>query len=433
MAYSEEEKQNALKRIENGDRIKDIAEETGISVQTLYNWRKANKLVEENQGKDEINKKVIEKDKENLSLKQTNTEENHIEQSIIIKKLIRERRFREAKEIGKRFPNDPEIQCQMMIIATEERDIETVKEIGKRFPNDSRIGFQIASAIMRRNKKRVNTVKKSVKSDKKEKAQLNRIKTQLCYDKIDYSTIETLKKNTDISEFKKVISLLAICEKKKMRSEANRIVREYVTENEQEKKIIKQILAKIASKKANIFDMEKYDAILNWKMDPQLSKQYKDELQEISENRRQERLIARKKAQDIEEKKKTPTERVNMSEKVEEKRRDRSAIYRESLVVKRNTVKIPKEQNKEENVEESSKKQNQMMYNHINKFIKEQRRKLYVNMQSQDAKTQADAITKWDRIEILLDKLNERSQDSGYLESLYNRVLNLESRQGIEL
>ena len=74
-----------------------------------------------------------------------------------------------------------------------------------------------------------------------------------------------------------------------------------------------------------------------------------------------------------------------------------------------------------------------MMYNHINKFIKEQRRKLYVNMQSQDAKTQADAITKWDRIEILLDKLNERSQDSGYLESLYNRVLNLESRQGIEL
>ena len=101
----------------------------------------------------------------------------------------------------------------------------------------------------------------------------------------------------------------------------------------------------------------------------ELSKQYKDELQEISENRRQERLIARKKAQDIEEKKKTPTERVNMSEKVEEKRRDRSAIYRESLVVKRNTVKIPKEQNKEENVEESSKKQNQMMYNHINKFI----------------------------------------------------------------
>lgn len=403
MAYSEEEKQNALKRIENGDRIKDIAEETGISVQTLYNWRKANKLVEENQGKDEINKEEIEKDKENLSLKQTNTEENHIEQSIIIKKLIRERRFREAKEIGKRFPNDP------------------------------RIGFQIASAIMRRNKKRVNTVKKSVKSDKKEKAQLNRIKTQLCYDKIDYSTIETLKKNTDISEFKKVISLLAICEKKKMRSEANRIAREYVTENEQEKKIIKQILARIASKKANIFDMEKYDAILNWKMDPQLSKQYKDELQEISENRRQERLIARKKAQDIEEKKKTPTERVNMSEKVEEKRRDRSAIYRKSLVVKRNTVKIPKEQNKEENVEESSKKQNQMMYNHINKFIKEQRRKLYVNMQSQDAKTQADAITKWDRIEILLDKLNERSQDSGYLESLYNRVLNLESRQGIEL
>ena len=102
-------------------------------------------------------------------------------------------------------------------------------------------------------------------------------------------------------------------------------------------------------------------------------------------------------------------------------------------MVKRNTVKIPKEQNKEENVEESSKKQNQMMYNHINKFIKEQRRKLYVNMQSQDAKTQADAISKWDRIEVLLEKIAERSQDTAYLESLYNRVVDLENRQGIEL
>ena len=43
MAYSEEVKQKILKRIENGDKIKNISEETGISIPTLYKWRnKAN-------------------------------------------------------------------------------------------------------------------------------------------------------------------------------------------------------------------------------------------------------------------------------------------------------------------------------------------------------------------------------------------------------
>lgn len=73
------------------------------------------------------------------------------------------------------------------------------------------------------------------------------------------------------------------------------------------------------------------------------------------------------------------------------------------------------------------------MYDHINKFIREQRKKVYVNMQSRDAKIQADAISKWDRIEVLLEKIAERSQDTAYLESLYNRVVDLENRQGIEL
>ena len=54
-------------------------------------------------------------------------------------------------------------------------------------------------------------------------------------------------------------------------------------------------------------------------------------------------------------------------------------------------------------------------------------------MQSRDARIQADAISKWDRIEVLLDKIAERNQDSDYLESLYNRIVDLENRRGIEL
>ena len=56
MAYSEEVKQKILNRIENGDKIKDISEETGISIPTLYNWRNKANLSKENQGKGETNK-----------------------------------------------------------------------------------------------------------------------------------------------------------------------------------------------------------------------------------------------------------------------------------------------------------------------------------------------------------------------------------------
>ena len=109
--------------------------------------------------------------------------------------------------------------------------------------------------------------------------------------------------------------------------------------------------------------------------------------------------------------------------------------YRRSLFVKTNNNPAikPTEQNGEKEAKINSKKQDKVMYDHINKFIREQRKKVYVDMQSRDARIQADAISKWDRIEVLLEKIAERSQDTAYLESLYNRVVDLENRQGIEL
>ena len=59
-------------------------------------------------------------------------------------------------------------------------------------------------------------VDKNAKSNGKEMAQLNRIRTQLYYDKVDNEVIEGLKRNRQIGEFQKVISLLAIYEKRKI-------------------------------------------------------------------------------------------------------------------------------------------------------------------------------------------------------------------------
>ena len=75
-----------------------------------------------------------------------------------------------------------------------------------------------------------------------------------------------------------------------------------------------------------------------------------------------------------------------------------------------------------------------MMINYIHEFIQEQREKVYVNMQSKNVKIQSDAISKWDRIEILLERIAEKSKDTQYIKNLCNRVLNLSksSDKGME-
>lgn len=43
MAYSIDVRKKALAKIEKGEKIKDISQEMGISIPTLYNWKKADK------------------------------------------------------------------------------------------------------------------------------------------------------------------------------------------------------------------------------------------------------------------------------------------------------------------------------------------------------------------------------------------------------
>ena len=283
MAYSEEEKQKALKRIENGDRIKDIAAEMGISIPTLYNWKRAARPKEEiGQDETKSEKKVIqeidklkreEKFEEAIQLAEEHPNSAEIQRERL-KIAIMQQDYETAKQIGEQFKGDRKIQSHMLKIAIREEDGDTIRDIRDRFKNDEVIQEQVSRArmYMRFNQSSKHSAKK-VKNKRKEMAQLDRIRTQLYYDKVDNEVIEGLKTNRQISEFKKVISLLAICEKRKMKNEAKRIVGEYVSRNEKEKGIIRQILERIGTKKSNIFDITKYDDILGWKMDLKLAQQ----------------------------------------------------------------------------------------------------------------------------------------------------------------
>ena len=430
MAYSEEVKQKILNRIENGDKIKDISEETGISIPTLYNWRNKANLSKENQGKGETNKGT-KKENKIVGFKQLNenTKEKTfimqaIEQSKIIKKLIKEKKFEEAKRIGKRFPYNTPIQSQMVTIAIQEGDLKRAKEIGEKFPNNKQIQHQIKvnSKINRKNNK---------------KKILDSLKTKLYFDKVDDQLISEIELSQDLDEFEKIVSLLAICEKRNMKEKAKQVLKTFHPTDKQEKSIVNGIMDRIKSKKPQIFDIVKYDLILHWSFNHKLKAQYEEELKVEREEReakkRQITLLPKTETTQsiIKPVEKHPKALIHSGEKL-----DKSAEYRKKLEV--TSLKTSNEQlniiNHRNNEKKNVNNQTQMMINYIHEFIQEQREKVYVNMQSKNVKIQSDAISKWDRIEILLERIAEKSKDTQYIKNLYNRVLNLSksSDKGME-
>ena len=69
------------------------------------------------------------------------------------------------------------------------------------------------------------------------------------------------------------------------------------------------------------------------------------------------------------------------------------------------------------------------MIDYIRKFVMEKRKSVYVNMQSKNYTVQLDAISKWDRIEVLLDKISRSSENQAYIENIYNKVIGLENKE----
>ena len=127
MAYSIEIKNEVIKKISEGEKIKEISDRMGISVPTIYKWRKENQL--DNKNMDDVDlaeqketskeiKRLIKLRKFDDALKYTDKyPDNPVIQSQKVNIYIKKRKYREAKEIGKKFENYAPIQSQMVTIA----------------------------------------------------------------------------------------------------------------------------------------------------------------------------------------------------------------------------------------------------------------------------------------------------------------------------
>ncbi len=155
MAYSIEIKNEVIKKISEGEKIKEISDRMGISVPTIYKWRKENQL--DNKNMDDVDlaeqketskeiKRLIKLRKFDDALKYTDKyPDNPVIQSQKVNIYIKKRKYREAREIGKKFENDAPIQSQMATIAIKEGDYEKAKEIGEKFIDNAPIQSQMVT------------------------------------------------------------------------------------------------------------------------------------------------------------------------------------------------------------------------------------------------------------------------------------------------
>ena len=202
---------------------------------------------------------------------------------------------------------------------------------------------------------------------------------------------------------------------------------------------------RMQSKRQRIFDFVKYDSILHWSFDKDLKEQYEEELRKEKEDKKQqieERLKNKKVTKSVKQPvSKEEGQREIEKKKLEKKVKDRKITYRESIAVnqpiridsnERQDSKIKLKEETTINKDKESRNKIKHMVNYINKFVKDQRIIVYINAQSHDPKIQADAISKWDRIEILLERIAERREDYEYIENLYNKIISLTNRKEIE-
>ena len=111
-------------------------------------------------------------------------------------------------------------------------------------------------------------------------------------------------------------------------------------------------------------------------------------------------------------------EKEQQVEKVENKIGEEKDLFKESMKVEVSpepAVAVMKNKEKETDYFPS-----------IIKYLEEKKRFIYVSMQSTNYKVQAKGIAQWDKMEALIEKVNENRDNKEYLNQLHKKILHLQ-------
>ena len=410
MAYSKEVKEKILVKIKNGEKIKDISEETGISRPTLYKWAK------------EIEKQAtIIKKEENIKKVKRNDDRQSMDEIITskeIKRLIKLKKIDEAKKLTNKYLSSPVIQSQRIKILIKKRQFQEAKEIGERFKDNLPIRSQMVTIAMEEGKIE-ETTKEYWKEEKDIQLIKNIIKTQIYWDKITNESIDQINNNKDLTEYEKTIILLAICEKKELPKRIKQIValNKGKFTQKQQKELCK-ILDRSKSKRKTIFDLGFYDEILGWNFDSKLNQQY---IEEKEKEEIEKRKLEEKKKEEIAKRKLEEKKKEEIAKrKLEEKKKEEVAERKSEETEKDQKEKINKKKIENNKQTRKTDRQNEKI-NYIIEYFRKIKPEIYSEMQSINPSKQKKAIQKWDRIEDIIEQL-KNNVNSIKIENLYAKI-----------
>ncbi len=185
-----------------------------------------------------------------------------------------------------------------------------------------------------------NSFEVAKNDENREQSGLDRIKTKLYYDDVDFDFIEQVKQNNvGLSDWERTIALVAIYDKQKNQKAAEKLLKEskkalnktieqallqeqQPTKEDTEKvKILNKLQNVATSKKPRAFDWAMYDEILGWQVDEKVH-------QEIMEKRNAEKAEQEAKQEKIES-------------QIAQKKHEKAKSQTSAKVVEKPIVKAP--------------------------------------------------------------------------------------------
>ncbi len=209
--------------------IKEVAAKIGISVPTLYNWKREYE-------------KTISKS---------------------ISQMIIDLEYDKAIETAKRFPNCESIQSQLITIYIKQGEYDKAIEIAKRFPKNKFIQNQLGR-IYKKVKSLKNNLNINPIEDETILKKINRIRSKLLLGTVqleDINYLDSFKTEIDLEKYSLIKA--AIYERLNLKNNCVAIIRQIPNMDiRQKRKLIEEVL-----KKQKYYNIQKWDELIKWEID----------------------------------------------------------------------------------------------------------------------------------------------------------------------
>ncbi|MBP3255276.1 MAG: hypothetical protein J6M60_02150 [Clostridia bacterium] len=209
--------------------------------------------------------------------------ENIIMQSQLISILILQDNLDEAKKVAEAHNTSQAIKSQLRIINHKLRTRERSEKKGHRFSyRPERKEKQI-----KEENKGNDQIEEKKDIEQKEQSYINIIKTRIYLDYLPRELIEEIR-NSDIDDWQKVISIMAIYKKKNENRNAEMTLKEakrmFKTDPVKLKKL-NSLSSYITSNKQKMFDWNLFDTMLKWKIDEKYAEDYRSGKIQVEEDK----------------------------------------------------------------------------------------------------------------------------------------------------